>query len=1111
MGTARLGVFYLRGRIAGGGTAEVWRAVHPQSGLEVAVKLLREDAWPGAAAIEREARTLVGLSHPAIVRVVDHAEVSPAEARARPDVLHAGQPYLVMELGADSLWARPPAPVWSALRGMLERVLDGLAHAHARAVIHRDLKPANVLWVERRRGAPELAIADFGLAALRGRAPSAGTPTYRAPEQRGHGLSVGPWTDLYALGVMAREVAYVDSRSDAAPRFVLPEGFDAWLARMCAPAPIDRFELAPDARAALALLPAAPDRTLDAAPLWSDAAATAPADPATTPDRSPEITHGVAEGVDAPTRGRDAPTPPPSMPEGWRADEELAPIHVVGAGLGLYGARALPTVGRERERDALWSVFRAVHRGEGPRCVFLTGASGVGKTFLALWMMRRVAELGLAIPIFVHSHESGAVLHAARRVLGALGARTREEVRHRLARTVPLWVGDEAMSEIDALSRALAEDDESSPTWRERRVSLRRGLAVAARRRGVLAVVDDIDANPDAIDFAEDMLDTGTPILVVATAQTEARARQPEIAARLERFAARADVEEIEVTPLPPDAHRRLVRELLLLSDSLAEEVERTTDGNPLFAVELVGDWIARRALVLEGAALALEPSARVDMPDDLHTLWRSYVDWLTENHPGKRIPLELAATIGMEIDVQLWRDAASTMGIPVEDDLVEVLVRSRLAAFEPRSDVMRFAHAMVRESLRRSAREGGRDAALASAVTDALSARFAMGDHGVAEALAHHARRAQRPKEALSAILVAARGALTDGRSPEVIPMLELAASLRDAAGLPPDCPEECEEAVIRAGALNRLGELDAAGGAASVALRIASERGYRALEAEALHELGYTDYHRGKKDLARSHLDAAAAALGEVGKTRELARCLRVRGDLAHSMGHEEAARRDFTRASALSEEIGDRAGVASSLLGLALPGVGGADESADAARLIFEELGHPSGACTAYNTLAERARADGRLADAEALYREARRWAQRGGVTQHEHICGLNLAITMLHQGRYEEAFVETELGARMSALLGQRLVAYMFEVVAAAAAAGAGREADAEAHVANARELQERVDHADDDVAWAARKAAELLAPRRPDLADAARLIAEIEEARIAAHEAARRAP
>ncbi len=44
MGTARLGVFYLRGRIAGGGTAEVWRAVHPQSGLEVAVKLLREDA-----------------------------------------------------------------------------------------------------------------------------------------------------------------------------------------------------------------------------------------------------------------------------------------------------------------------------------------------------------------------------------------------------------------------------------------------------------------------------------------------------------------------------------------------------------------------------------------------------------------------------------------------------------------------------------------------------------------------------------------------------------------------------------------------------------------------------------------------------------------------------------------------------------------------------------------------------------------------------------------------------------------------------------------------------------------------------------------------------------
>lgn len=1094
MGTARLGVFYLQSLLARGGTADVWRAVHPPSGLEVAVKLLREDAWPGPAAIEREARTLVSLAHPAVVRVVDHAEVSPVEARAKPDALREGQPYLVMELGVDTLWARPPRPVWSALRGMLTRLLDGLAHAHARAVIHRDLKPGNVLWVERRRGAPELAIADFGLAALRGEA-GAGSPTYRAPEQSGHGLGIGPWTDLYALGVMAREVAYVDGR----PRFALPDGFDRWLARLCAPAPIDRFELAPDARAALDALGEAPDETLEASPLWSDAEETAPAAAPT----APTAPRGPDRRDDAPpTRGRAAPEPAPPMPDDWRGGEALAPIHVVGAGLGLYGARALPAVGREAERDALFERFRRVHRGDGPGCVVLTGASGVGKSFLALWMMRRVAELGLAIPVFVSSHEHGAVLHAARRVLGALGAKTRAEVRQRLEHTVPLWVGEAARPEIEALARVLAEEGEHPPpTAAERRAALRRGLSVAARRRGVIAVVDDIDDNPDAIDFAHDMLDSGTPIFVLATAQTEARARRPEIARRLERLAARPEVEELELSPLGPEPHRRLVRELLLLSDGLAEQVEQTTRGNPLFAVELVGDWIARRALTLEGAALALKPGARVEMPDDLHALWRSYVDWLTERHPGKRIPLELAAVLGMEIDVRLWRDAAGAMGIPVEDELVEALVRSRLAAFEPRSDVMRFAHSMVRESLRRSAREGGRVTAMHSAVTDALLARFEAGDEGVAEALAHHARHADRLDEALRAQLVAARRALSAGRTPEVMAMLDVAARLRESAGLPADSREECEEAVIRAGAHNRLGELDAAGGAASVALRLASEHGWRALEAQALHELGYTDHHRGKKDLARSHLDAAAAALSDLGATRELARCLRVRADLAHSMGQHEAARRDFTRARELSEQAGDRGGVASSLLGLALPGVSGSVESAEEARAIFEELAHPSGACTAYNTLAERARSEGRLDDAEALYREARRWAQRGGVTQHEHICGLNLAITMLHQGRYEQACVETELGARMSALLGQRLVAYMFEVVAAAAAAGTGRDADAEGHIARARELQERVDHADADVIWAAERAAALLSERRPDLAAAARELAEIERARL----------
>ena len=345
----------------------------------------------------------------------------------------------------------------------------------------------------------------------------------------------------------------------------------------------------------------------------------------------------------------------------------------------------------------------------------------------------------------------------------------------------------------------------------------------------------------------------------------------------------------------------------------------------------------------------------------------------------------------------------------------------------------------------------------------------------------------ARRYDEALDVMVVAARQAIATGRFTEALDLLGNAETTAKALRQPSDDRRACEIEVLRSTAHNRMGRLDLAAGSASKALaKIRADR-WPELEALALHELGYTDYHRGKSDLALSHLDRAVEVMEGLSAYEPLSRCLRVRGDLAHSQGDFEAARRDFTRALEVSRAIGPRAAVASSLLGLSLPGVGDPRE-AEAARTIFEELGHCSGACTAYNTLAEAARRDGRLEEAEDLYRRARRWAQMGGVSQHEHICGLNLALTMLAGDRFEEAFVETELGARMTDLLGQRLVQYMHEVVAIPAAIGAERYAEAREHLERARELQERVDHADRDMAWAMRRAHDMArAAGKDDLA------------------------
>jgi hypothetical protein len=99
----------------------------------------------------------------------------------------------------------------SQVGGVLEAVLAGLAAAEKQGIVHRDLKPENLLVTE----SGSVKISDFGIAkatndaqtglALTAQGGTVGTPNYMAPEQA-LGQDVGPWTDLYSLGIIAFEV-----------------------------------------------------------------------------------------------------------------------------------------------------------------------------------------------------------------------------------------------------------------------------------------------------------------------------------------------------------------------------------------------------------------------------------------------------------------------------------------------------------------------------------------------------------------------------------------------------------------------------------------------------------------------------------------------------------------------------------------------------------------------------------------------------------------------------------------------------------------------------------------------------------------------------------------
>ncbi|MFB7555441.1 protein kinase domain-containing protein [Streptomyces brevispora] len=201
------GRYRLTHRLGSGGMAEVFAAEDVRLGRTVAVKLLRSDLAEdpvSKARFTREAQSVAGLNHHAVVAVYDSGE----------DTV-GGQtvPYIVMELVEGRtirdllLNAEAPPPEQALI--IVSGVLEALAYSHQHGIVHRDIKPANVIITH--SGA--VKVMDFGIArALHGAQSTMtqtgmvmGTPQYLSPEQA-LGKAVDHRSDLYATGCLLYEL-----------------------------------------------------------------------------------------------------------------------------------------------------------------------------------------------------------------------------------------------------------------------------------------------------------------------------------------------------------------------------------------------------------------------------------------------------------------------------------------------------------------------------------------------------------------------------------------------------------------------------------------------------------------------------------------------------------------------------------------------------------------------------------------------------------------------------------------------------------------------------------------------------------------------------------------
>ena len=413
-------------------------------------------------------------------------------------------------------------------------------------------------------------------------------------------------------------------------------------------------------------------------------------------------------------------------PATWRRESIDAPFdQLLGAGLGLWGLRSIPMVDRDEERDTIYGQLLETRQDRTVRCIVLDGPRGCGKSRLVEWMSQRAHELSIAHTLKAFHYEDH--LNApgiARAMMYYLSCQnlTRNKALERIQ-----WFLAEHKLDVEyddalpLLELMQLQDDPDYPIPGIRFADIEEQFAVLCRflrrvchDRAAVLWLDDVHNSLYSMEFIEFMMNSemaqGIPVLILATTRSEDIELASSREESYKRIIQYPRVTKLEIAPLPPDAQLELVHQLLGLDDELCSNVAQRTNGMPLFAIQLVGDWVERGLLIPGPTGFVIKENASIEVPDSLHELWLSrlrviFRDLKQQSYAMEQ--LEIAACLGSQFDADEWRIACEMAELGSNASTLESMLEHQL--FEIRYPTIRFAYDLLRESLIRNTKENGR------------------------------------------------------------------------------------------------------------------------------------------------------------------------------------------------------------------------------------------------------------------------------------------------------------------------------------------------------------------------------------------------------------------